>query len=483
MAGERAPGEPGAGLEAASIATVARLAPGHGVPLLRDLALLAETQPPAPPVSWTDANAIDLAACLAARARRDALDGGMNLITRHFEGGRLTRPGTLSSGVRSQLYASAGEYCSAIGWPQMGARFSVQALLFADTLSLRYRALSLAALAHALNGEYQSAESDIATAEELFGNEGWPHEETDYLLLLAHAYVAAARIDVPRLRSASTRMAKARSDDPHTAFSADAMDAVAEMLSGDFAAGRAGSRRLLGGTLRHSSHRMVRHSLVCATSDLLVAQGEHRQALAMLEPYESPEGHSICFSMQRAAALLHLGRERDLLNETEACAASGTDHCLRTLIPVLTRRALALNRLGHPRRARDTMEAALLLIARTGLPAAPFLMLPRHETQVLVDIAMDGHDELLAVAPALRAALAHAALPDSERVATAASASLTPSERALASLLATPVSLAEIARERRVSLNTVKSHVRSIYHKLDVRTRAEAVERLTRLER
>ncbi|MEV7827175.1 helix-turn-helix transcriptional regulator [Microbacterium enclense] len=41
------------------------------------------------------------------------------------------------------------------------------------------------------------------------------------------------------------------------------------------------------------------------------------------------------------------------------------------------------------------------------------------------------------------------------------------------------MSLGEIARERGVSLNTVKSHVRSIYQKLGVRTRAEAVERLT----
>ncbi|MCM3613986.1 LuxR C-terminal-related transcriptional regulator [Microbacterium enclense] len=479
MRGERAPGEPGADLEAAAAATVARLAPGHGIPLPRDLALLAETQPPAAPASWTDATATYLTACLAARARRDALGAGMGLITRYFEGGRLTRPGTLSPGVRSQLYASAGEYCNAIGWPQMGARFSAQALLFADTRAVRYRALSLAALGHALNGDHRSAEPDIAEAEELFAQEDWPQEETDHLLMLAHAHVAAARLDAPGLRSVSTRMTKARPQDSYIAFSAGAMEVVADMFSGDLAAARAGSRRLLSGTLRHSSHRMARHSLVCATSDLLVAEGEHREALALLEPYESPEGHSICFSLHRSAALLHLGRERDLLGETDACAAAGTDHCLRTLIPVLVRRALALNRLDHPRRARETMEAALLLIVRTGLSATPFLMLPHRETEVLVNAAMNGHDDLLAVASPLRAALARAALPDSERVVSATSALLTPSERALASLLVSPISLAQIARERGVSLNTVKSHVRSIYQKLGVRTRAEAVERLT----
>lgn len=466
-------------LRARATEVVARLAPGQGLPRASDLAVLAEADTLSLSTS-TDSEAAVFAACLAARARRDALGEGTKLITRSFDEGRLSRPGTLSSGMRSHLYSSAGEYCAAIGWPQMGARLGMQAVLFASSDPLRYRALSVAALGHALNGEYPAAEADIAAAEELFARRAWPGEETAYLLLLAQALVAAARLDTDNLLSTAQRMSDAQPDDPYTDFSSRAIRIMARMITGDLSAGRAESRQLQNGSRRHESHRMMRQFLVCMVSDILVAQGEFGEALAILRPHESPDGHGICFSMQRSAALLQMGRESDLLRETEACTSSGVDHCLRTLTPLLIRRALALNRLGHHRRARDAMEAALLMIARTGLSATPFLMLPHDETRRLMDEAIRAHPELSATAPVLRAALAGVATHDAPRSDTALSAVLSATERALVPFLVTPVSVAEIARERGVSPNTVKSQVRSIYRKLGVGTRAEAVERLTR---
>ena len=57
---------------------------------------------------------------------------------------------------------------------------------------------------------------------------------------------------------------------------------------------------------------------------------------------------------------------------------------------------------------------------------------------------------------------------------------LTPTERELAYLLTSSLGLPEIARARNVSLNTVKSQVRSIYSKLGVSSREDAVELLQR---
>jgi DNA-binding CsgD family transcriptional regulator len=52
---------------------------------------------------------------------------------------------------------------------------------------------------------------------------------------------------------------------------------------------------------------------------------------------------------------------------------------------------------------------------------------------------------------------------------------ITPRESRVLELLATGSSYLEIARELRIELNTVRTHIRSLYEKLGVGNRAEAV--------
>jgi len=52
---------------------------------------------------------------------------------------------------------------------------------------------------------------------------------------------------------------------------------------------------------------------------------------------------------------------------------------------------------------------------------------------------------------------------------------LTPRERAILELLSTGASYAEMGRELRIQVNTVRTHIRSLYDKLGVENRAEAV--------
>ncbi|WP_150954724.1 helix-turn-helix transcriptional regulator [Microbacterium testaceum] len=469
-------------LRAAVVTTASRLAPGHGIPIPRHLALLAEAELPAPPPVWTDATAHTVAALLSARARRDALGDGAEVVRLYFDEVRLKRPAALSSSGRALLLASVGEYCLANGSAQQAARFGAESLLFADTPALRYRALSVIALGHAMNGEYTPAEEAFAEAEAVFSSGGWPVEETAYLLFLADILTSSARFDIERLAAVPAAMDGAQPDDAYWTYTARAAGVMVKLLRHEFADGRVEARELLHGSLRHASHRMVRYFLVCVLSDLYVAQGDDLQALAVLAPYDNPEGHGICFSMQRAAALLRLGRERELLIETDACVATETEHCLRTFTPVLMRRALAQKRLGNARRAQQSMEAALLIVARSGTWATPFIMLPHDETRSLMEDVMADHPELRHLMPSLGAILARVAAPDNESAPAYPAQGLTPTERALASLLESPLSLAEIARERGVSLNTVKSQVRSIYLKLGVSGRAEAIEQLNALD-
>lgn len=58
---------------------------------------------------------------------------------------------------------------------------------------------------------------------------------------------------------------------------------------------------------------------------------------------------------------------------------------------------------------------------------------------------------------------------------------LSPTERRVLRYLPTHLSRPAIARELFVSVNTVNTHVRNIYSKLDAKSRAEAVERARQL--
>lgn len=466
-------------LRAAAIATSARLIPGRGVPLARHLSVLAECRPPTAPRVWTDVEALTAASCYAARARRDALSGGADIVRGNFDGVRLLRPAQLSPTARSQLYAAVGEYCSAAGRPQMGARFGAEALLFADTPGLRYRALSVMALARALNGEVHLAETTVDEASTLFRENGWDEAEAAYAEMLARGTIAVVRMDVEGLEGVAARLRSAHGDDAYALFSADAFEVGASMFTQDFGTALAAARNLLLSGRRRSSHRMLRYLVVSVMSDLMIAHGDHLGALDLLRPYESPEGHGACFAMQRSAALLALGREQELLAGTDECVSADLDHCLRTLVPVLARRAIALLRTGNERGARESMRTALLLVARNGMSAAPFSMLPRTETAALVGDALRSHPELVGtLAPVLQKL--DLVTAGDERVASPVA--LTPRERELAVLLRSRRTTSEIALARGVSVNTIKSQLRSIYRKLEVTTRVDAARRLDEID-
>lgn len=471
--------EPHDTLRAAALLTASRLLPGSGVPEPRHLALLAETEAFDPPRRWTDDSARILSALLVARARRDALGDGIALIARYFDGTHLNRPAGLSPGARSELLSSVGEYLCAVGSPQSGVRFGEEAQLFADTDALRYRALAVSSFGLALNGENERAAPTVRAATDLFVEAGWDPREGSFLILLADCLVSAARMDHDRLSAISGELAALAPDDPYLDYASLATEVMCRLIRREFADGIAASWQLLHGSRRHSSQRVVRHLLMCIRSDLFLAHDQPADGLAVVATALSPEGHGTCFATQRAIALLLLGREREALLETDACAASEDDHCLRTLPRLMLLRAIAFRRIGQERRARQSMASALMLISRTGSSRTPFIMIPAVECADLVEAAAEDHPELAGTAASIRDALLQLAARPHAAPPARDVPGLTPTEHALAALLATGSSLAQIARERGVSVNTVKSQVRSIYVKLGVSTRAQAVAHLS----
>lgn len=463
-------------LRAAIAVTAARLVPGNGALQLRHLALIAESEPLTPPPTWTDASALTLSTQFSARALCDALGLGPGLVRRYFDGVRLRRPAQLSAGARAQLYSSVAEYCCALGWTHVGARFGAEAKLFADTPALHYRALATNALATAMNGDFSVASDEIARARRIFEVEGWPSSECSFSQFSAEMTVAASRGDASALRDIGRQMSDARPADPYWDFAAGVADVMARWFSGDVARGFALSTELLHGSRRHSSHRPWRLYLVCLQSDMLVARGEFGQALALLSGYESPEGHGVCFASQQSAALLHLRREHHLIAVTDACAANEADHNLRTLAPLLARRAVAFYRLDDERRALQSMESVVLMAGRAGRSILPYIMLPTDELNALLGAVAAARPALSDTVAEIRAALPQTSMPVHEESDPGRAARLTTTERGIADLFLTSLSISDIAEVRSVSVNTVKSQARSIYAKLGVSGRHEAVE-------
>jgi LuxR family maltose regulon positive regulatory protein len=138
---------------------------------------------------------------------------------------------------------------------------------------------------------------------------------------------------------------------------------------------------------------------------------------------------------------------------------------------------LAYRQLGDQRAANRAAERALALAEAERL-VLPFAMtgsrellaaLPRHET---------AHAALLAdILDVLRGG----SLAARDRTAPAQAEGLSPGELKVLRYLPTNLSRAEIAAELSVSVNTVSTHIRGIYAKLQVGDRSSAVQRAREL--
>lgn len=180
--------------------------------------------------------------------------------------------------------------------------------------------------------------------------------------------------------------------------------------------------------------------------------------------------------MQRASALLRLGEDRQVLIATDHCVRLGQRHCLRTLASVLLLRAAANERLGHHQAADAAFGDAVGLLHRTGASHPP-VALPRNETVALAVRLRGGRRGLDAAREALLGRLLATAAP--LRVEPTGPV-LTPREALIARELRGPGTLSQIAAALFVSRNTVKSQTRSLYRKLMVTNRADAVAQLER---
>jgi LuxR family transcriptional regulator, maltose regulon positive regulatory protein len=237
-----------------------------------------------------------------------------------------------------------------------------------------------------------------------------------------------------------------------------------------------GAAEYLGSQLADSQALATRTTRwLLATQARLGMTGEARALLAALGDERASSGE-----IRNARAVICLA-EGD-----PAAALAAVADVLDGTAPVLGRvtvmeahllAGLAHRQLGDQRAANQAAERALAL-AESDRLILPFAMtgsaglleaLPRHQTAhgaLLADIL----DVLHGSSPAAKE---QSSLPPAEE--------LSPGELRVLRYLPTNLSRPEIAGELSVSLNTVSTHLRSIYAKLQVRDRSSAVRRAREL--
>lgn len=229
---------------------------------------------------------------------------------------------------------------------------------------------------------------------------------------------------------------------------------------------------------RYNGAATVDSALAMLDADIALGEGNLTEArLALARAAEDSE---------RDRADLLLGSARLLLAEGDAVAALATaETCLdgavtqvtlRDQVSALVTAAVARRRLGQPDQAADQLGYALSLAEPHGL-YRPFLdggSAARSALTVLIRPANQG----AAVAARIlqRFDTRPARQPD-----TPVPAPLTGSELAVLRFLPSHMTNQEIAEALFLSINTVKTHLRSVYRKLGVATRRQAISAAGRL--
>jgi LuxR family maltose regulon positive regulatory protein len=225
--------------------------------------------------------------------------------------------------------------------------------------------------------------------------------------------------------------------------------------------------------------------VVCALEvDIAVQSGNVTLAAGALSaPGEEPERPE--WLAARARLLLANGDPVAALATARACVAPEGRPTLRDRVTSLLAAAVASRRLGADDEAAVLLEEALSM-AEPHNAFRPFLDMG-GAVHTAIDILVSPASPAAAFAARVRERFicqspSRAAAAGPSRCAQGEVPALTASELAVLRLLRSHLTNQEIADALFLSVNTVKTHLRSVYRKLGVQSRRQAVDRGCRLQ-
>ena len=222
----------------------------------------------------------------------------------------------------------------------------------------------------------------------------------------------------------------------------------------------------------------VDSALAMLDADIALGEGNVNGArLALARAAEDAERDRADVLLGSARVFLAEGDSKAALATAETClAGAATQVTLRDQVFALVTAAVARRRLGQPEQAADQLGYALTLAEPHSL-YRPFLdggSAARSALTVLIRPANEG--AAIAARILQRFDIRPTRLPDAP-----VSVPLTGSELAVLRFLPSHMTNQEIAESLFLSINTVKTHLRSVYRKLGVTTRRQAIATAGRL--
>jgi LuxR family transcriptional regulator, maltose regulon positive regulatory protein len=331
--------------------------------------------------------------------------------------------------------------------------------------------LAFLAGAHSLAGHFPTMRRHAERALELAGQNGWTRSAG---IVNAHLDLAWSAFLRAELALASTNIEQARAAvgghvDGDVAVSLSAMELV---LAAEHDDGTFDALRGLRSTMERFTHAPIAPAILAFAAPLVIRicfdLGEHGLARALATDLGGQVPDPGEAALLRAMLLHESGRHDAARGELGPVLDGHADcHVLTTDIRVRILAAELEGERGNSGRMHDLVCEGLQLAEPVEV-IQPFLEAVRVRDHLETGRGRFGRLETFAGLVRAVASRQPLTRPSGPR--------LTPAEIAVLRELPSLLSLGEIATSRSLSLNTVKSHLRSIYRKLGVSSRREAVE-------
>ncbi|MFF0341822.1 LuxR C-terminal-related transcriptional regulator [Kribbella sp. NPDC004875] len=375
-------------------------------------------------------------------------------------------PRLLVAGGKGRVLLERGDFPAALAAFTDGIAIAEAAAAHETLADL----LGMAALVEAVWGHLRRAAEVVAHATALAESVTESVTEVPQSAIVADAWVQTARGNLPSAEELVQRAADAAPTHDSRVLAAALALVRARLLRANGDIDLAAAELRAAGTRYGAQGGWLSQAMVVDEAKMLVAQHQPREAISVIEqsPGRDQTGSLLVLQCATAEAGDHPPTPPPFTDRT---------------VPLETQVDGWLVQAAESLRSGDTTRSGLYLERALRLAAPEQLRRPFAEAPPPLRNLLQPSGDLLRQHPWLRVpntsdgrdrAASRWGVPRSELVVTA---SLTSKEHEVLEYLAELLTTEEIARTMYVSVNTVRSHVRSILRKLSASRRNEAVRR------